>query len=74
MHWNAKYSFTYISLKSTMVINSTLMASVAPVMMIGFSWLIFKTQTYFMQFFGIILSIVGVLLIISKQIILTLLV
>ena len=38
-------SFTYISLETTMVINSTLMASVAPVVMIGFSWLIFKTNS-----------------------------
>jgi Predicted permease, DMT superfamily len=49
-----------------MVINSSIMASITPLLIIFFSWLIFKTQTYFMQFFGIILSIIGVLLIISK--------
>ena len=49
-----------------MVINSSIMASITPLLIILFSWLIFKTQTYFMQFFGIILSIIGVLLIISK--------
>jgi drug/metabolite transporter (DMT)-like permease len=42
------------------------MASITPLLIILFSWLIFKTQTYFMQFFGIILSIIGVILIISK--------
>ena len=52
-------SFTYISLQTTMVINSTLMASVAPVMMIGFSWLIFRTKTTTLQFTGIILSLLG---------------
>ena len=52
-------SFTYISLRTTMVINSTLMASVAPVMMIGFSWLIFRTKTTTLQFTGIILSLLG---------------
>lgn len=59
-------SFTYLSLQTTMVINSSIMASITPLLIIFFSWLIFKTQTYFMQFFGIILSIIGVLLIISK--------
>ena len=59
-------SFTYISLQTTMVINSTLMASVAPVMMIGFSWLIFKTKTTKLQFTGIILSLLGAFSIILK--------
>ena len=59
-------SFTYLSLQTSMVINSSIMASIAPILIIFFSWLIFKTQTYFMQFFGITLSIIGVLLIISK--------
>ena len=59
-------SFTYISLQTTMVINSTLMASVAPVMMIGFSWLIFKTKTTKLQFAGIILSLLGAFSIILK--------
>ena len=60
-------SFTYLSLQTSMVINSSIMASITPLLIILFSWLIFKTQTYFMQFFGIILSIIGVLLIISKS-------
>ena len=59
-------SFTYLSLQTSMVINSSIMTSITPLLIIFFSWLIFKTQTYFMQFFGIILSIIGVLIIISK--------
>ncbi len=59
-------SFTYISLQTTMVINSTLMASVAPVMMIGFSWLIFRTKTTTLQFTGIILSLLGAFAIVLK--------
>ena len=59
-------SFTYISLRSSMVINSTLMASIAPVMMIGFSWLLFRTKTTKPQFAGIILSLIGALSIILK--------
>ena len=58
--------FTYISLQTTMVINSTLMASVAPVMMIGFSWLIFRTKTTTLQFTGIVLSLLGAFAIILK--------
>ena len=59
-------SFTYISLQTTLVLNSTLMASVAPVMMIGFSWLIFKTKTTKLQFAGIFLSLLGAFSIILK--------
>ena len=59
-------SFTYISLRSSMVINSTLMASIAPVMMIGFSWLLFRTKTTKPQFAGIILSLIGAFSIILK--------
>ena len=59
-------SFTYISLQTTMVINSTLMASVAPVMMIGFSWLIFRTKTTTLQFTGIVLSLIGAFAIVLK--------
>ncbi len=59
-------SFTYISLRSSMVINSTLMASIAPVMMIGFSWLLFRNKTTKLQFAGIILSLIGAFSIILK--------
>jgi len=59
-------SFTYLSLETSMVINSSIMASITPLLIIFFSWLVYKTPTYFMQFFGIILSIIGVLLIISR--------
>ena len=59
-------SFTYLSLQTSMVINSSIMTSITPLLIIFFSWLIFKTPTYPIQFFGIILSIFGVILIISK--------
>ena len=59
-------SFTYLSLQSSMVINSSIMTSITPLLIILFSWLFFKTPTYFIQFFGILLSIIGVLFIISK--------
>ena len=59
-------SLTYISLQTTLIINSTLMASIAPVLMIGFSWLIFKTKTTVLQFAGIFLSLLGAFSIILK--------
>ena len=59
-------SFTYISLQTTLVLNSTLMASVAPVMIIGFSWSIFRTKTTRFQFTGIFLSLLGAFSIILK--------
>ena len=59
-------SLTYISLQTTLIINSTLMASIAPVLMIGFSWLIFKTKTTLLQFAGIFLSLLGAFSIILK--------
>ena len=57
---------TDISLHTTLIINSTLMASIAPVLMIGFSWLIFKTKTTTLQFAGIFLSLLGAFSIILK--------
>ena len=59
-------SFTYISLQTTLVINSALMNSVTPVLIIGFSWLIFKTKTSLLQFIGIFLSVIGAFCIILK--------
>ena len=59
-------SFTYISLQTTLVINSTIMGSIAPLLIIGFSWLIFGTQTSRLQFYGFFLSLFGVIFIISK--------
>ena len=59
-------SFTYISLQTTLVLNSTIMASTAPVIMIGFSWLIFRTKITKLQLIGIILSLLGALAIILK--------
>ena len=59
-------SFTYISLHTALVINSSLMTSIAPVMIIGFSWLIFKTKTTYLQFAGIFLSLIGALCIVLK--------
>ena len=59
-------SFTYIALQSTLVINASLMASIAPLLIIFFSWLIINAKTSFFQFFGIILSIIGVICIILK--------
>ena len=49
-----------------MVINSSIMTSITPLLIIFFSWLIFKTPTYPRQFLGIILSLIGVIFIISK--------
>ena len=57
-------SFTYISLQTTLVLNSTIMASTAPVIMIGFSWLMFRTKISKLQLIGIILSLLGALAII----------
>lgn len=59
-------SFTYIALQTTLVINSSLMTSIAPVLIIGFSWLIFKTKTTYLQFTGIFLSLFGALCIVLK--------
>ena len=59
-------SFTYISLQTTLVINASLMTSITPLLIIGFSWLIFKTKTNFFQFLGIFLSLLGVFNIVLK--------
>jgi len=59
-------SFTYISLQSALVINSSLMTSITPVLIIGFSWLIFSTKTTSLQFSGIFISLLGVICIVLK--------
>jgi drug/metabolite transporter (DMT)-like permease len=59
-------SFTYISLQTTLVINSSLMASITPVLIIGFSWIIFNTKTTYLQFTGIFLSLFGAFCIVLK--------
>ena len=59
-------SFTYISLQTTLVINSSLMTSITPVLIVGFSWLIFKTKTTYLQFLGIFLSVFGAFFIVLK--------
>ena len=59
-------SLTYISLQTTLVINSSLMTSITPVLIIGFSWLIFKTKTTIFQFAGIFLSLFGAFCIVLK--------
>jgi len=59
-------SFTYISLQTTLVINASLMTSITPLLIIGFSWLIFKAKTNFFQFLGIFLSLLGVFNIVLK--------
>ncbi|MDC1296582.1 DMT family transporter [Alphaproteobacteria bacterium] len=59
-------SFTYIALKTTLVINASIMGSIAPLLILGFSWIVFKTKTNLFQFFGIFLSLLGVFFIILK--------
>ena len=59
-------SFTYISLQTSLVINSSLMNSITPVLIIGFSWLVFKTKTTYLQFAGIFLSLFGAFCIFLK--------
>jgi len=59
-------SFTYISLQTTLVINSSLMASIAPVLIIGLSWFVYKSRTTFSQFIGIFFSLVGAFCIVLK--------
>ena len=59
-------SFTYISLQTTLVINSSLMASIAPVLIIGLSWLIYRSRTTYFQFTGIFLSLLGAICIVLK--------
>ena len=59
-------SFTYIAMQTTLVINASLMGSIAPLFILFFSFIIFKNKTNVFQFFGIILSIIGVSFIVLK--------
>ena len=59
-------SLSYISLRTTLVINASLMTSITPVLIIVFSWFIYKTKTTYSQFAGIFLSLIGALCIVLK--------
>tara|TARA_B100000579_G_scaffold413643_1_gene406490 strand:+ start:640 stop:1536 length:897 start_codon:yes stop_codon:yes gene_type:complete len=59
-------SFTYIAMQTTLVINASLMGSIAPLFILFFSFIIFKNKTNIFQFLGIILSIIGVSFIVLK--------
>ena len=59
-------SFTYVALQTTLVNNSSIMGGIAPVLILGFSWLIFKTKITHIQFLGIFFSLLGVFCIILK--------
>ena len=59
-------SFTYIALTTTIVINASIMGSIAPLLIIFFSWMILNKKPSIFQFLGIMLSIFGVVCIILK--------
>ena len=59
-------SIVYYSLNFTQVISGVLMISTIPVMIIFFCWILKIEQTNFYQLSGVIFSLVGVLIIITK--------
>ena len=59
-------SIVYYSLNFTQVINGVLMISTIPVMIIFFSWIFKIEKTNFYQILGIIFSLLGVMVIVTK--------
>ena len=59
-------SIVYYSLNFTQVINGVLMISTIPVMIIFFSWIFKIEKTNFYQIFGMIFSLLGVVVIVTK--------
>jgi len=59
-------SIVYYSLNFTQVISGVLMISTIPVMIIFFCWLFKIEKTNFFQILGVIFSLIGVLVIITK--------
>ena len=59
-------SIVYYSLNFTQVISGVLMISTIPVMIIFFCWILKIEQTNFYQLSGVIFSLVGVLIIVTK--------
>jgi len=59
-------SLVYLAMQSTTAINAVLVNSCIPVLIVVFSWLLFKDRISLRQGAGVITSLFGVLLIISK--------
>ena len=59
-------SIVYYSLNFTQVINGVLMISTIPVMIIFFSWIFKIEKTNFYQILGVIFSLLGVMVIVTK--------
>ena len=59
-------SIVYYSLNFTQVINGVLMISTIPVMIIFFSWIFKIEKTNFYQILGVIFSLFGVVIIVTK--------
>ena len=59
-------SIVYYSLNFTQVINGVLMISTIPVMIIFFSWIFKIEKTNFYQILGVIFSLLGVMIIVTK--------
>ena len=59
-------SIVYYSLNFTQVINGVLMISTIPVMIIFFSWILKIEKTNFYQILGVLFSLLGVVVIITK--------
>ncbi|MEX1058211.1 MAG: DMT family transporter, partial [Natronospirillum sp.] len=59
-------TFVYLGLQTLPATNAVLVLSSAPVMILGFSWLLFREPVSRRQVAGVALSLVGVLIIISE--------
>jgi len=57
---------TYTALQSTTATNAVLLVSTSPVFIILFSFVMFKTKVTFYQLMGVVLSLLGVVMIVSR--------
>jgi drug/metabolite transporter (DMT)-like permease len=58
--------FTYLGLNFTTAVNGLMLNSFLPVMIIALSWLLFRERLRTLQWLGVALSLVGVLVIIAR--------
>lgn len=58
--------FTYLGLNYTTAVNGLMLNSFLPVMIIAFSWALFRERLHALQWLGVVLSLAGVAVIIAR--------
>ena len=59
-------SFVYLALQSTLAINAVLLVAVTPLTIVATSWLLFRDRVSWAAAFGLMASVLGVVIVVSR--------